>query len=86
MAHRLSWPKTYGIFLNQGSTRVLYIGRWILIHCTTREVYCSVAQSCPTLCNRDLIFLPGNSGHLPRQKGLSRAMCGGEEERWGLGE
>ena len=36
VAHWLSCPKEYGIFLDQGWNTCL--ARWILIHCATREV------------------------------------------------
>jgi len=35
--HRLSYPLACGIFLDQGSDRILCIGRRILNHWTTRE-------------------------------------------------
>ena len=37
VAHRLSNPLACGIFLEQGSSHIFCIGRWILNHWTTRE-------------------------------------------------
>ena len=38
VAHALSAPTAYGLFLDQGSIRVPCIARRTLIYCTTREV------------------------------------------------
>ena len=38
MAWGFSYCMALGIFLDQGSNRAPNTGRWILIHCTTREV------------------------------------------------
>ena len=80
MVHGLSCSAARGIFLDQGSNRVSFIGGWILYHKASGEAptalsaLCKAAES-ETISSSSIIKEPKGGGALNTAEGAAAGLC-----------